>query len=87
MYEICVTKTPLISLCTFSNRSAAVNYVGTLVHSMAVWCLLHYLLLYYEAVETSIPVIVGFTVFPKILILAPASILVGVAVVITSRSC
>lgn len=85
MYETYVAKTPLIPLRIFINRTAAVNYIGTLVHGMVLWCLLYYLPLYYEAVKAYSPIIVGVAVFPETFTVAPASVLVGVAVSITGR--
>lgn len=85
VYEIYVSKTPLIPLRIFNNRTAAVNYIGTLIHGMVLWCLLYYLPLYYEAVKAYSPIIVGVAVFPETFTVAPASILVGVAVSITGR--
>ena len=46
IYEIFKAKLPLIPLRIFANRTAAVNYVGTLVHGIVLWCLLYYLPLY-----------------------------------------
>ena len=85
MYETYVAKTPLIPLRIFCNRTAAVNYIGSLVHGIVLWCLLYYLPLYYEGVKAYSPVIVGVAVFPETFTIAPASILVGVAVSISGR--
>lgn len=85
MYEIHVAKTPLIPLPIFSNRTAAVNYIGTFIHGMVLWCLLYYLPLYYEAVKQYSPIIAGVAVFPETFTVAPASIIVGVAVSMTGR--
>ena len=85
MYDVYVAKTPLIPLRIFSNRTAVVNYIGTLVHGMVLWCLLYYLPLYYEAVKAYSLIIVGVSVFPETFTIAPAAILVGVAISITGR--
>ena len=85
IYETYVAKTPLIPLRIFSNRTAAVNYIGTLIHGMVLWCLLYYLPLYYEAVKAYSPIIVGVAVFPETFTIAPLSIMVGVAVSLTGR--
>ncbi len=85
MYEIYIAKIPLIPLRIFSNRTGAVNYIGTLFHGMVLWCLLYYLPLYYEAVKSYSPIITGVAVFPETFTIAPMSILVGVAVSITGR--
>ena len=85
IYESYVVKTPRIPLGIFSNRTAAVDYIGTLVHGIALWGILYYLPLYYEAVEGYSPIIVGVAIFPETFTVAPACILVGIAVSITNR--
>ena len=85
IYDSYGAKTPLIPLVILNNRTAAVNYIGTLVHGVVLWCLLYYLPLYYEAVKGYSPIIVGVAVFPETFTIAPASILVGIAVSITNQ--
>ena len=85
LYEAYVTKTPLIPLQIFGNRTAAVNYIGTLVQGTILWCLLYYLPFYYEAVKGYNPIIVGVACFPETFTVAPASIFVGIVVGITGR--
>lgn len=85
IYDSYVVKTPLIPLGILNNRTAAVNYIGTIVHGIVLWGLLYYLPLYYEAVKGYTPIIVGVAVFPETFTVAPASILVGIAVSITNR--
>ena len=85
VYEIYVPKTPLVPLRIFSSRTAAVNYIGTLIHGMVLWCLLYYLPLYYEAVKAYSLIIVGVAFFPETLTITPTAILVGIAVSITGR--
>ena len=85
LYEIYVIRTPLIPLSIFGSRTAAVNYFGTMVHGIVLWCLLYYLPLYYEAVKAYSPIIAGVAVFPETFTVAPVSVLVGIAVSITGR--
>ena len=85
VYESFKAESPLIPMHIFANRTAAVNYFGTLVHGIVLWCLLYYLPLYYEAVKAYSPIIVGVAVFPETFTVAPASIIVGVLVSITGR--
>lgn len=85
MYETYVPKVPLIPLSIFSSRTAAVNYIGTLIHGMFLWCLLYYLPLYYEAVKAYNLIIVGVTFFPETFTVAPIAILVGIAASSTGR--
>ena len=84
-YDSYVVKTPLIPLGILNNRTAAVNYIDMLFHGIVLWCLLYYLPLYYEAVKGYNPIIVGVAVFPETFTIAPASIIVGIAVSITNR--
>lgn len=85
IYEIYVAKTAVIPLHIFNNRTAAVNYIGTLIHGMILWCVLYYLPLYYEAVKGYSLIIVGVACFPETFTITPASVFVGVAVSITGR--
>lgn len=85
MYETYIPKMPLIPLSIFSSRTAAVNYIGTLIHGMVLWCLLYYLPLYYEAVKAYNLIIVGVTFLPETFTVAPIAILVGSAVSSTGR--
>lgn len=85
LYETTFSKTPLIPLTIFNSRTAAVNYIGTLIHGVVLWCLLYYLPLYYEAVKAYTPIIAGVAVFPETFTIAPISVLVGIAVSITGR--
>lgn len=85
LYETYLAKPALIPLSIFNNRTAAVNYFGTMVHGIVLWSLLYYLPLYYEAVKGYSPIIVGVAVFPETFTVAPVSILVGIAVSMTGR--
>lgn len=85
LYETSFSKRPLIPLTIFNSRTAAVNYIGTLIHGIVLWCLLYYLPLYYEAVKGYNPIIAGVAVFPETFTIAPISVLVGIAVSITGR--
>ena len=51
LYEGYSTSQPLINLRIFKSRTAAVNYIGTVLHGVILWCMLYYLPLYYEAVK------------------------------------
>ena len=85
IYELYVAKTPMIPLRIASTPTAAVNYIGTLVHGMILWCVLYYLPFYYEAVKDYSPTISGVAAFPETFTIAPMAIVVGVAIGITGR--
>lgn len=84
-YEEFGATEPLIPPGIFKNRTAAVNYIGTVVHGMILWSLLYYLPLYYEAVKGESPIISGVSLFPQTFTVAPASVVVGILVAITGR--
>ena len=56
-YERFVAVEPLIRLQVFQSRTAAVNYLGSLIHGMILWSLLYYLPLYYEVVKGLSPIV------------------------------
>lgn len=85
LYEEYIAAEPLIRTSVFKNRSAVVNYMGTLLHGMILWCLLYYAPLYFEAVKGYSPIIAGVSVFPETFTVAPLSVITGIAVTITGR--
>lgn len=76
---------PLIPFRVVKNRTAAVNYLGTFLHGLILWCQLFYMPLYYEAVKGYTPIISGVALFPATLTVAPAAIVVGILVTLTGR--
>ena len=84
-FENYLAPEPLIRLAIFMHRTAMVSYFGTFIHGVVLWCLLYYLPLYYEGVKDYTPTIVGVSVFPETFTVAPASIIVGIAISITGR--
>ncbi len=85
IYEELVAVEPLIPMSIFKNRSAAVNYAGTVLHGMILWCLLYYAPLYFEGVKGYTPIIAGISVFPETFTVAPVSVVTGIVVTITGR--
>lgn len=85
LYEEYVASEPLIPLAVFKNRSAAVNYTGTVLHGMILWCLLYYEPLYYETVKGYSPIISGISIFPETFTVAPVAVVTGILVTITGR--
>ncbi|MCJ1464044.1 hypothetical protein MMC07_002654 [Pseudocyphellaria aurata] len=85
LFEKYVASEPLIRLSVFMNRSAAVNYAGTVIHGMILWCLLYYSPLYYEGVKGYTPIIAGISIFPETFTVAPVSVVTGIVVTLTGR--
>lgn len=71
---------PLIPFRVMKNRSAAVNYLGTFLHGLILWCQLYYGPLYYEACKGYSPIISGVALFPQTFTVAPAAVIVGILV-------
>ena len=61
------------------------NYTGTVIHGMILWCLRYYEPLYYEAVRGYTPIIAGISIFPETFTVAPVSVVTGILVTITGR--
>lgn len=85
VWEELYATTPLIPFRVVKNRTAAVNYLGTFLHGLILWCQLFYMPLYYEAVKGYTPIISGVALFPATLTVAPAAIVVGILVTLTGR--
>ena len=85
LYEAYIPEEPIVPLAIFRQRTAYVNYFGTFIQGVVLWCLVYYLPLYYEGVKGYGPTIVGLVVFPETLTIAPASIVVGVIISKTGR--
>lgn len=84
-YENYLAHEPLIRLAIFKQRTAVVNYLGTFIHGIVLWCLVYYISFYYLSVKDYTPTITGIAVFPITFTVAPASVIVGIAVSITGR--
>ncbi|MCJ1462347.1 hypothetical protein MMC07_000947 [Pseudocyphellaria aurata] len=84
-FENRLAREPLIRFAIFKQRTAMVNYFGTFIHGIVLWCLIYYLPFYFEGVKDYKPSIVGVAVFPETFTVAPASIIVGVTISITGR--
>ena len=85
VWEEYFAKEPLIPFRVMKNRTAAVNYLGTFLHGLILWCQLYYMPLYYEAVKGYTPIISGVSLFPSTFTVAPAAIAVGILVTLSSR--
>ncbi|QSZ28582.1 hypothetical protein DSL72_003080 [Monilinia vaccinii-corymbosi] len=83
-YESWVVE-PLVPLGIFRHRTAMVNYLGMFIHGIIIWSLIYYIPLYYEGVKGYSPTIVGVAIFPETFTVAPAAVVVGVAISKTGR--
>jgi hypothetical protein len=73
LHQEFVATEPLIRTSVFKNTTAALTYLGTVIHGMILWSILYYLPLYYEAVMGFSPVLAGVALFPQTFTVAPAS--------------
>lgn len=51
VYEFMLAKEPVITPHIFNNRSMIICFVLAMAHGAVVWCLLYFLVIYYEAVK------------------------------------
>jgi MFS family permease len=84
-YEHYIPKNPMVRIRVFIPRSAAVNYFGTTIHGIILWCMLYYLPLYYEAVKGYSATMTGVAIFPETFTVAPVVVLTGILVSVTGR--
>ncbi|KAL1301487.1 hypothetical protein AAFC00_005733 [Neodothiora populina] len=85
VWEEYYAKEPMIPFRVMKNRTAAINYLGTFLHGLILWCQLYYMPLYYEAVKHYTPIVSGVALFPMTFTVAPAAIAVGILVTVTGR--
>ena len=85
LFEGYIAAEPLIPLSIFKNRTAAISYIGTIIHGMILWSVLYYLPLYYEAVKGQTPILAGVSLFPETFTVAPAALITGIIVSKTGR--
>jgi hypothetical protein len=73
MHQEYIAAEPLVRTSVFKTRTAAVTYLGTVVHGIILWSILYYLPLYYEAVKGFTPIVAGIALFPQTFTVAPAA--------------
>ncbi|KAK7545625.1 major facilitator superfamily domain-containing protein [Phyllosticta citricarpa] len=85
IYEDRFATNPIIRTHLFKNRTCASAFAQTVLHGLVLWCALYYGPFYYEAVKGYSPVLAGVALFPQTFTVAPAAIVVGVAIAWTGR--
>lgn len=73
LHQEYIAPEPLIRTSVFKTRTAAVTYLGTVIHGIILWSILYYLPLYYEAVKGMSPIMAGVALFPQTFTVAPAA--------------
>lgn len=79
-YEEYVPVEPIVPTKVFKNLNCSASYVNTIIHSILVLCLVFYLPLYYEGVKGYNTTITGVALFPETFTVAPAAVIVGIAI-------
>ncbi|PQE32818.1 mfs multidrug transporter protein [Rutstroemia sp. NJR-2017a WRK4] len=80
VYNVCISKDPLIRRSLFNSPTAIVAYFGTFVHGIAVWSLLFYMPLYFEVAKNFTSIQSGIGLFPLTFTTAPAAVIVGLVI-------
>ncbi|KAE8364967.1 hypothetical protein BDV27DRAFT_157359 [Aspergillus caelatus] len=72
IYEGNIPPDPILRLTNFAQRTASAIYLGTFIHGVLLWCLFHYLPLYYESVQSYSVIILRVAIFREIFAVTPA---------------
>lgn len=83
-YSLLVPLNPMIPLSIMANRTAALHYLGNLVHGIVQFGGLYYLPLYYQTVLAYSPTLSGVAMLPQCIIAAPFSALAAVVIAKTN---
>lgn len=79
------TKLPLHSWCRLVSAGVKVPFLGSLLKGHVLWCLLYYLLLYYEPVKERTPAISCIALCHETLPVAPWALVVGFLIITTAK--
>lgn len=85
LYEAYVAQDPIIPVSIFSTRTALVNFIGTVLHGLVLWCLLYYMPLYFLAVKEYTPIMSGVALFPETFTVAPSAAVTGILITMTGN--
>lgn len=83
-YSFLISARPMIPLSIMANRTAALHYLGNLVHGIVQFGGLYYLPLYYQTVLDYSPTVAGVAMLPQCVIAAPFSALAAVVIAKTN---
>ena len=80
LYEEYMAAEPIVPTRVFKNLNSSASYINTVLHGIIVLSLVFYLPLYYEGVKGYNTTITGVALFPETFTVAPAAVIVGVAI-------
>ncbi|CAG7934483.1 unnamed protein product [Penicillium olsonii] len=84
-YEIWIAKQPFLLGSIFRDGNSRLIYLQTFMHGLIVWCLLYYLPLYYQAVQSYSPLMSGVALLPETFTISVSAGLVGMLITITGH--
>ncbi|KAJ5345695.1 hypothetical protein N7452_003699 [Penicillium brevicompactum] len=84
-YEIWVAREPFLLGSIFRDGNSRLIYLQTFTHGLVVWCLLYYLPLYYQAVQSYTPLMSGVALLPETFTISLSAGLVGMLITATGR--
>ena len=67
-------KEPALSPRLFANRTSAIAFFGSCIHGIIIWCLVYYLVLYFQGAIQLAPFQAVIAAFPLILTMTPSAI-------------
>ncbi|KAI9924237.1 hypothetical protein MW887_007187 [Aspergillus wentii] len=85
IYEMFIATEPFLLRSIFRHWNTRFIYFQTFVHGIVVWCLLYYLPLYYQAVQSFSPLMSGVALLPETFTISTSAGLVGLLISITGH--
>ncbi|CAG8364604.1 unnamed protein product [Penicillium salamii] len=85
IYEIWIAKQPFLLGSIFRDGNSRLIYLQTFMHGLIVWCLLYYLPLYYQAVQSFTPLMSGVALLPETFTISISAGVVGMLITISGH--
>ena len=76
---------PMLSPRLFANRTSSIAFLGSFIHGIIIWCLVYYLVLYFEGAVQEAPFQAAIKAFPLAFTLTPFAIVCAVLIELTRR--
>ena len=78
-------KEPILSPRLFANRTSSITFLGSFIHGIVIWCLVYYLVLYFQGAIQVAPFQSAVDAFPLAFTMTPSAIICALLVDIIRR--
>ncbi|KAJ5895674.1 hypothetical protein N7495_007365 [Penicillium taxi] len=83
VYEALIARNPFLLGSIFQDSHSRLIYLQAFMHGLVVWCILYYLPLYYQAVQSYTPLMSGVALLPETFTISISAGLVGILITTT----